>query len=78
MLISSLNVGHLKMSLIKSFKATIKRKLVSYLTAQIGMSLRQACRRLSLSRTVYLYQRDTRRDEPESSAVTELAERYPR
>ncbi|MCW0346335.1 hypothetical protein NB703_004428 [Pantoea ananatis] len=42
------------------------------------MSLRQACRTLSLSRTVYFYQPDTRRDEPVIHALTELAERYPR
>ncbi len=34
----------------------IKRELVSYLTAQFAMSLRQACRTLSLSRMVYFYQ----------------------
>ena len=42
------------------------------------MSLRQACRTLSLSRTVYFYQPDTRRDEPVIHELTELAERYPR
>lgn len=42
------------------------------------MSIRQACRTLSLSRTVYFYQPDTRRDEPVLQALTELAERYPR
>lgn len=38
------------------------------------MSLRQACRTLSLSRTVFLYQPDARRDE----SVIMAAERYPR
>ena len=42
------------------------------------MSVRQVCRTLSLSRTVYFYQPDTRRDEPVIQALTELAERYPR
>ncbi len=42
------------------------------------MSLRQACRTLSLSRTVYFYQLDTRRDIPVLHTLTELAERYPR
>ncbi|CAM6616657.1 HTH-like domain-containing protein [Enterobacter intestinihominis] len=37
------------------------------------MSVRQACRTLSLSRTVYVY----RRDEPVIHLLTELAERYP-
>ena len=62
----------------KALKPAIKRELVSYLTAQFAMSLRQACRTLSLSRTVYFYQPDTRRDEPVIHALTELAERYPR
>jgi putative transposase len=48
------------------------------LTAQFAMSLRQACRTVSLSRTVYFYRPDTRRDEPVIHALTELAERYPR
>ncbi|EPL5711225.1 IS3 family transposase [Klebsiella pneumoniae] len=62
----------------KPLKPAIKRELVSYLTAQFAMSLRQACRTLSLSRTLYFYQPDTRRDEPVIHALTELAERYPR
>ena len=52
--------------------------MVSYLTAQFAMSLRQACRTLSLSRTVFRYQPDTRRDEPVIMALTVAAERYPR
>ncbi|EIX9081763.1 IS3 family transposase [Klebsiella aerogenes] len=62
----------------KALKPAIKRELVSYLTAQFAMSLREACRTLSLSRTVYFYQPDTRRDEPAIHALTELAEHYPR
>lgn len=42
------------------------------------MSVRQACRALSLSRTVYFYQPDTRRDEPVIRVLTGLAELYPR
>lgn len=42
------------------------------------MSVCQACRTLSLSRTVFFYQPDTRRDEPVVQALTEAAERYPR
>ncbi|HCI6178785.1 TPA: IS3 family transposase [Klebsiella quasipneumoniae subsp. quasipneumoniae] len=41
----------------KPLKPAIKRELVSYLTAQFAMSLRQACRILSLSRTVERYPR---------------------
>nr|WP_219914975.1 IS3 family transposase [Klebsiella pneumoniae] len=62
----------------KSLKPAIKRELVSYLTAQFAMSLRQACRILSLSRTVFRYQPDTQRDEPVIMALTVAAERYPR
>ncbi|AYH08714.1 IS3 family transposase [Pectobacterium parmentieri] len=62
----------------KPLKPAIKRELVNYLTAQFTMSIRQACRTLSLSRTVYLYQPDTRRDEPVVQALTDMAERYPR
>ncbi|WP_421930420.1 IS3 family transposase [Pantoea ananatis] len=62
----------------KPLKPAIKRELVGYLTAQFTMSIRQACRTLSLSRTVCFYQPDTRRDEPVIQVLTELAERYPR
>lgn len=42
------------------------------------MSVRQACRILSLSRAVLRYQPDARRDEPVIMALTVAAERYPR
>ncbi|UJD95201.1 IS3 family transposase [Lelliottia amnigena] len=62
----------------KPLKPVIKRELVNYLTAQFTMSIRQACRTLSLSRTVFHYQPDTRRDERVIEKLTEAAERYPR
>ena len=62
----------------KALKPAIKRELVSYLTAQFTMSIRQACRTLSLSRTVFRYLPDTRRDEAVIQVLTEAAERYPR
>ena len=62
----------------KSFKTSDKAGVVSYLTAQFVMSIRQARRTLSLSRTVYFYQPDTWRDEPVILALTEQAERDPR
>lgn len=62
----------------KALKPAIKRELVNYLTAQFTMSIRQACRTLSLSRTVFRYQPDTRRDEPVIQVLAEVAERYPR
>jgi len=66
------------MSSKKALKPAIKRELVNYLTAQFTMSIRQTCRTLSLSRTVYCYQPDTRRDEAVIQVLTGLAERYPR
>jgi len=42
------------------------------------MSIRQACRILSLGRTVFCYQPDTQRDEPVIQRLTEAAEHYPR
>jgi putative transposase len=62
----------------KALKPAIKRELVSYLTTQFTMSIRQACRMLSLSRTVFRYQPDKQRDEPVIQLLTEVAERYPR
>jgi putative transposase len=78
LLILALSAGHLKTSSKKALKQEIKCELVSYLTTQFTLSLRQACRTLSLTRTVYLYQPDTRRDEPVTHALTELVESYPR
>ena len=62
----------------KALKPAVKRELVNYLTTQFTMSIRQACRTLSLSRTVFRYQPDTRRDEAVIQRLTEVAERYPR
>lgn len=43
-----------------------------------GLSIRQACRSLNLSRTVYHYRPDTTRNEPVIVALQAMAERYPR
>lgn len=48
----------------KALKLATKREYVSYVTAQFSMSIRQVCRTLSLSRTVFRYQPDARRNEP--------------
>jgi len=74
----SLECRALKDVIEKALTPAIKRELVSYLISQFAMSLRQACRTLSLSRTVFRYQPDTRRDEPVIMALTVAAERYPR
>lgn len=42
------------------------------------MSIRAACHALSLSRSVYVYQPDTSRDDPVIVALQNAAERYPR
>lgn len=42
------------------------------------MRIRQVCRTLSLSRTEFRYQPDTRRDEAVIQRLIEVAERYPR
>lgn len=57
----------------KALKPVIKRELVSYLTTQFTMSMLQACSTLSLSRTVFRYQPDTRRDEAVIQVLTEAA-----
>lgn len=62
----------------KALKPVINRELAHYLIAQFKMSTRRACRTLSLSRTVFFYQQDTRRDDVVIEALTEAAERYPR
>ncbi|TCQ84454.1 helix-turn-helix protein [Rahnella sp. JUb53] len=62
----------------KDLKSAMKRELVDYLTTQFTMSIRQACRTLSLNRTVFSYKPDMRRDEPVIQRLTEAAERYPR
>ncbi|MCK8360315.1 IS3 family transposase, partial [Erwinia amylovora] len=43
-----------------------------------GLSIRQACRSLNLSSTVYHYRPDTTRDEPVFTALQAASERYPR
>ncbi|MCV5591764.1 IS3 family transposase, partial [Escherichia coli] len=52
------------------------RELVTHLITTFGLSIRQACRSLNLSRTVYHYRPDTTRDEPVIVALQAVAERY--
>lgn len=61
----------------KALKPAFKRELVTHMRTSFGFSIRQACRTMNLSRTVYRYQPDTARDEPVIIALQELAERYP-
>lgn len=46
------------------------------MTAQFAMSIRQICRKLSLSRKVFANHPDTRCDDPVIHLLTEPAERY--
>ena len=59
-------------------KPAFKRELVTHLITTFGLSIRQACRSLNLSRTVYHYRPNTTHDEPVISALQAAAERYPR
>lgn len=62
----------------KALKPAFKRELVTHLTTTSALSIRQACRTLNLSRTVYHYCPDTTRDEPVILALQAVTERYPR
>ncbi|EPC5538530.1 IS3 family transposase [Salmonella enterica] len=62
----------------KPLKPAFKRELVTHLITAFGLSIRQACRSLNLSRTVYHYRPDNTRDEPVITALQAAAERYPR
>ncbi|MBT0318426.1 IS3 family transposase [Morganella morganii] len=62
----------------KPLKPAFKGELVTHLITTFGLSIRQACRSLNLSRTVYHYRPDTTRDEPVIVALQAAAERYPR
>lgn len=48
----------------KALKQACKRELVTHLITTFGLSIRQACQSLNLSRTAYHYRPDTTRYEP--------------
>ncbi len=62
----------------KALKPAFKSELVTHLITTSRLSIRQACRSLNLSRTVYRYRPDTTRDDPAIVALQAVAERYPR
>ncbi|EIJ6450416.1 IS3 family transposase [Salmonella enterica] len=62
----------------KPLKPAFKRELVTHLITTFGLSIRQVCRSLNLSRTVYHYRPDSTHDEPVIAALQAAAERYPR
>lgn len=74
----SLENRALKDVIEKALKPAFKRELVTHLITAFGLSIRQACRSLNLSRTVYHYRPDNTRDEPVITALQAAAERYPR
>lgn len=51
---------------------------MDYAKRTVGASTTVACKVLSISRTVYRYQPDAKRDEPVILALQELADKYPR
>jgi putative transposase len=56
----------------------VKRELVAYVIGEHGLSVRQACRAVDLSRTVYAYHRKPDRDTEVIAVLQELVERFPR
>lgn len=52
-------------------------RLATELITTLGLSIRQACRSLNLSRTVYHYRSDTARDKSVIVALQAVAERHP-
>ena len=62
----------------KALKPPYKRELVTHLITTSGLSIRQTCRSLNQSRTVFHYRPDTTRDESVIVALQVGAERYPR
>ena len=55
-----------------------KRDLADFMHSEHGLSERQACAALGLSRTVYRYEPKPRDDSPIIEALLGLADRYPR
>lgn len=52
--------------------------MVDFARSEHGVSERSACNAVNLSRTVYHYKPDAKRDEPVIEVLQELADRYPR
>ncbi|KTD45181.1 ISxcC1 transposase [Legionella quinlivanii] len=62
----------------KALKPAEKREMADYLVNEYGLSLRQICAALSLSRTGYYYQPAVNKDEAVIKELMEVTERYPR
>jgi putative transposase len=54
-----------------------EKRWIAVQLQQHGLSQRAACRAVSLSRSVFAYERQTEPDEPIIAALQELAERFP-
>ncbi|MCW8194509.1 IS3 family transposase [Proteobacteria bacterium 005FR1] len=61
----------------KAIKPAIRRQLVDYAREEHGASLRQACRAVGISDSVYRYQPDPRGDDKAVAKLQEAVERYP-
>jgi len=55
----------------------VSRELVDYAREQHGASLRQACRVVGISDSVYRYHPDLANNEPVIAALQKAVERYP-
>lgn len=62
----------------KTLKPTAKQKRVSYVVQTPSLSIREAFRTFSLTRTGYHYRPDMLRDELAISTLQQAAEYYPR
>lgn len=52
--------------------------MVTFMCKDHNLSIRTACKALSISRSVFHYQPDTRKDQPVIEALLALVDRYPR
>jgi putative transposase len=62
----------------KALRPAEKRDLADFMHSEHGLSERQVCAALGLSRTVYRYEPKPRDDSPIIEALLGLADRYPR
>ena len=65
------------MSLKKALRPAEKRELVDYVRLAHGLSIRSTSGAIGISRSVYHYQLDSRKDEPVIEAIQATVERYP-
>lgn len=74
----SLEHNVLKDIIEKTLQVAEKRKLVSYAVQEFGLSERQACRTVQVSRCAYRYRATRTADEPITQELQQLAQLQPR